>query len=90
VRSKITDAKGQLLVDYMIDIETGRQSSWNAENIDSNWSPQPAPLLTPEPLETYVVSPSPTSIPLPLQTNSAPTSTGRSAPYPQPTTSPYP
>lgn len=36
IHIRIKDADNNLLVDYMEDIETGRQYSWTAENIDGD------------------------------------------------------
>jgi hypothetical protein len=89
IRIRIKDFNDKLLVDYMEDIETGRQYSWTAENIEGNWYPQPAPAISSEPQETpmTVVPPTATS----PKSTALPTTTTQSAAYtPPPTSNPYP
>lgn len=50
----ILDTNGKLLVNYLEDFETGKQSSWVDENIKVGWYPQPAPAVTRMPEETGV------------------------------------
>jgi hypothetical protein len=89
IHIQIKDSDNKLLVDYMEDIETGRQSSWTAENIEGNWYPQPAPAISSEPQETSVPVVPPTATP--PKSTTLPTPTTRPAAYPPPPTSdPYP
>lgn len=52
IHIRIKDIDDKLLVDYMEDIETGRQYSWTAESVKGSWYPQPAPAVSSEPQET--------------------------------------
>jgi hypothetical protein len=89
IHVQIKDSDNKLLVDYMEDIETGRQSSWTAENIEGNWYPQPAPAISSEPQETSVLVVPPTATP--PKSTTLPTPTTRPVAYPPPPTSiPYP
>lgn len=89
IHVRIKDFYDKLLVDYMEDIETGRQYSWTAENIKGNWYPQPAPAIRSEPQETSVPVVFPTA--MPPKSTALPTPTTQSAAYPPPPTSyPYP
>jgi len=90
IRAEIKDSEGKLLVDYMLDTELGKQSSWVAEGIEGAWFSPPAPLRTPEVIAT--ANPIETALPtLPA----TPTSLGgvplftTQTPYPPPQT-PYP
>lgn len=85
----IKDLDGRLLVNYLEDFETGKQSSWVDENFVASWYPQPAPAISSEPQETSVpvVPPSVT----PPKSTPLPTPTPRPVDYPPPPTSnPYP
>jgi len=89
IHIRIKDFNDKLLVDYMEDIETGRQYSWTAENIEGNWYPQPAPAISSEPQETSVPVFPPTATP--PKSIALPTPTTQPAAYPPPPTSnPYP
>ena len=82
IHIQIKDSDDKLLVNYMEDIETGRQYSWTAENIEGSWYPQPAPAIDSEPQET--------SIPVASPTTASPKSTTLPTPSIQPTSYPPP
>ena len=90
VRAEIKDSEGKLLVDYMLDTELGKQSSWVADGIEGAWFSSPPPPRTPEaivttnPIETAL----PTLSPTPTSPGGVPLST-TPALYPLPQT-PYP
>ncbi len=87
IHALIKDSNNNLLVDYMEDIELGRQSSWVAENIEGSWYPLPAPTIIYNPIETSIPVVSPTAIP----TTSLITPTLLPTAYPPPSTpNPYP
>jgi hypothetical protein len=89
IHVRIKDLDGKLLVDYLEDFETGKQSSWVDENFAASWYPQPAPAISSEPQETSVPVVPPTATP--PKTTTLPTPTTQPAAYPPPPTSiPYP
>jgi hypothetical protein len=89
IHIRIKDSNNQLLVDYMEDVETGRQYSWTAENIEGSWYPQPAPAISSEPQETSVPGIIPTATPPKSIILSTPTTQPAAYP-PPPTSNPYP
>lgn len=58
---KIHDAKGDLIVDYLEDIDLGTQTFWVADDIHGGWYSEPAP----------VASAIPTSATIPIATNTS-------------------
>lgn len=60
---RIKDVDNSLLVDYLEDFETGKQSSWIDESTVEGWYPQPAPAVSAEPRATFTPLPPPTSTP---------------------------
>jgi hypothetical protein len=90
VRAVIKNSEGKLLVDYSLDTELGKQSSWIADGIEGAWFSPPAPLRTPEAIAT--ANPIETALPTlsatPTSAGSAPLSTTQT-PYPALQT-PYP
>ena len=45
IQVRIKDVDNSLLVDYLEDFETGKQSSWIDETYVEGWYPQPAPAV---------------------------------------------
>jgi hypothetical protein len=89
IHVRIKDLDDKLLVDYLEDFETGKQSSWVDENFVESWYPQPAPAISSEPQETTVPPILPTATP--PKSTTLPTPTTRPVAYPTPpTSSPYP
>jgi hypothetical protein len=89
IHIRIKDTDDKLLVDYLEDLETGKQSSWLDENFVASWYPQPAPAISSESQET----PMPFVIPsvTPSESTTLQTPTAQPAVYPPPPTSnPYP
>lgn len=89
IHIRIMDADNHLLVDYLEDFETAKQSSWIDENYVTGWYPQPAPATDIELRET----PEPIDLPTqpPPETTSLPAPTTSPAAYPPPPTqNPYP
>ena len=78
---RIQDEDGRLLVDYLEDFETGKQSSWIDENNVEGWYPQPAPAVSAESRATFTPLPDPTSTPIPAPGTPLPTD---ASPYPYP------
>jgi hypothetical protein len=89
IHVRIKDVDDKLLVDYLEDFETGKQSSWIDENFVASWYPQPAPAISSEPQETTVPVVPPTATP--PQSTPLSTPTTRPTAYPPPPASnPYP
>ncbi|MEP0826404.1 MAG: hypothetical protein HRF40_13050, partial [Nitrososphaera sp.] len=90
VRAEIKDSEGKILVDYMLDTELGKQSSWVADGIEGAWFSPPAPLRTPEPVATAnpIETAQPTLSATSTSLGGVPFSTTQT-PYPPPQT-PYP
>jgi hypothetical protein len=89
IHIRIKDSDDKLLVDYLEDFETGKQSSWVDENLVAGWYPQPAPAISSEPKGTSVPVILNTATPLKSTTLSTPTTQPNA--YPPPSTSnPYP
>ena len=76
---RIQDEDGRLLVVYLEDFETGKQSSWIDENNVEGWYPQPAPAVSAEPRATFTPLSAPTSTPIPAPGTALPTD---AYPYP--------
>jgi|GEM_PF-2424993 len=89
IHVRIKDLDDKLLVDYLEDFETGKQSSWVDENFVASWYPQPAPAISSEPQETTVPVVLPTATP--PKSTTLPTPITLPVAYPPPPTSnPYP
>lgn len=86
IQIRIKDLDDKLLVDYLEDFETGKQSSWIDENYVASWNPQPAPAISSEPQETSVPVVPPTATP--PKSTTLPTPTTRPVAYPPPPTPP--
>jgi hypothetical protein len=89
IHIRIKDSGDKLLVDYMEDIETGRQDSWIDENYVAGWYPQPVPEDSAEQKKTPVPVVLPTATP--STSTTLPTPTAQPAVYPPPLIpNPYP
>jgi hypothetical protein len=89
IHVRIKDVDDKLLVDYLEDFETGKQSSWIDENFVASWYPQPAPAISSEPQETTVPVVPPTATPPRSTPLSTPTTRPTAYP-PPPASNPYP
>jgi hypothetical protein len=89
IHVRIKDVDDKLLVDYLEDFETGKQSSWIDENFVASWYPQPAPAISSEPQETNAPVVPPTATP-PQSTPLPPPTTQPTAYPPPPISNPYP
>jgi hypothetical protein len=89
IHVRIKDSDDKLLVDYLEDFETWKQSSWIDENYIESWYPQPAPAVSSESQETTVPNILPTITPSQSTTLPTPTSQPFSSPA-LPTSNPYP
>jgi hypothetical protein len=75
VRLSIEDKQGNLLVDYIEDLERGVQNSWEVPGVNGNWYPQPA---VPEELikpTSSIPEPRKTAYPAPLDNSILPQTT---------------
>jgi hypothetical protein len=89
IHVRIKDVDDKLLVDYLEDFETGKQSSWIDENFVANWYPQPAPAIGSDPEETTAPVVQPTATP-PQSTPLPPPIAQPTAYPPPPESNPYP
>ena len=76
---RIKDVDNNLLVDYLEDFETGKQSSWIDESTVEGWYPQPAPAVDVESEATATPMLPPASTPIPAPGTPLPTD---ASPYP--------